>query len=88
LDEKDVPEDQDLNAGAYAAAESTIVDSIAAPQPTTATVTSSELVTGQAITKEELNFRQVQLTEEEQNTVNELKIQQVQSVKKTNKFQK
>jgi len=88
LDEKDVPEDQDLNAGAYAAAESTIVDSIAAPQPTTATVTSSELVTGQAITKEELNFRQVQLTEEEQNTVNELKIQQVQSVKKANKSQK
>ncbi len=74
LDEKDVAEDQDLNAGAYAAAESTIVDSIAAPQPTTATVTSSELVTGQAITKEELNFRQVQLTEEEQKTVNELKI--------------
>jgi len=88
LDEKDVPEDQDLNAGAYAAAESTIVDSIAAPQPTTATVTSSELVTGQAITKEELNFRQVQLTEEEQNTVNKLKIQQVQSVKKANKSQK
>jgi hypothetical protein len=88
LDEKDVPEDQDLNAGSYAAAESTIVDSIAAPQPTTATVTSSELVTGQAITKEELNFRQVQLTEEEQNTVNELKIQQVQSVKKANKSQK
>ena len=88
LDEKDVPEDQDLNAGAYVAAESTIVDSLAAPQPTTATVTSSELVTGQAITKEELNFRQVQLTEEEQNTVNELKIQQVQSVKKANKSQK
>jgi len=88
LDLKDVPEDQDLNAGAYVAAESTIVDSIAAPQPTTATVTSSELVTGQAITKEELNFRQVQLTEEEQNTVNELKIQQVQSVKKANKSQK
>lgn len=87
-DEKDLPEDKDINAGFYAAAESTIVDSMAAPQPTTATVTSSELVTGQAITKEELNFRQVQLTEEEQNTVNELKIQQVQSVKKTNKSQK
>ena len=64
-----------------------MVDSLAAPQPTTATVTSSELVTGQVITKEELNFRQVQLTEEEQKTVNELKIQ-VQSVKKTNKSQK
>ena len=87
-DEKDLPEDKDMNAGFYAAAESTIVDSLSAPLPTTATITSSELVTGQAITKEELNFRQVQLTEEEQNTVNELKIQQVQSVKKTNKSQK
>jgi hypothetical protein len=88
LNTRDAPEDQDINAGFYAAAESTIVDSLVAPQPITATVTSSELVTGQAITKEELNFRQVQLTEEEQNTVNELKIQQVQSVKKTNKSQK
>ena len=86
-DDKDLPEDKEIVSGAYAVAESTIVDSLAAPQPTTATVTSSELVTGQAITKEELNFRQVQLTEEEQKTVNELKIQ-VQSVKKTNKSQK
>ena len=45
------------------------------------------MVTGQAITKEELNFRQVQLTEEEQKTVNELKIH-VHSVEKTNKTQK
>ena len=87
IDEKDLPEDKEIVSGAYAVAESTMVDSLAAPQPTTATVTSSELVTGQAITKEELNFRQVQLTEEEQKTVNELKIQ-VQSVKKTNKSQK
>jgi len=88
LDEKDVPDDKEIVSGAYAVAESTIVDSLMAPQPTTATVTNSELVTGQAITKEELNFRQVQLTEEEQKTVNELKIQQVQSVEKTNKSQK
>lgn len=88
LDEKDIAKDQDLNSGAYTAAELTITDSLATPQPTTAAVTSSELVTGQTITKEELNFRQVQLTEEEQKTVNELKIQQVQSVEKTNKSQK
>lgn len=88
LDAKDVPEDQDINAGAYFAAESTvIVDSLAAPQPTTATVTSSELVTGQAITKEELNFRQVQLSKEEQKVVNELKTQ-VQSLDNVNKTQK
>ncbi|MGB5530057.1 MAG: hypothetical protein WBQ32_08805 [Ignavibacteriaceae bacterium] len=88
LDAKDVPEDQDINTGAYFAAESTvIVDSLAAPQPTTATVTSSELVTGQAITKEELNFRQVQLSKEEQKVVNELKTQ-VQSLDNVNKTQK
>ncbi|MDH3267278.1 MAG: hypothetical protein OEM46_00345 [Ignavibacteria bacterium] len=86
-DDKDLPEDKEIVSGAYAVAESTIVDSLAVPQPTTATVTSSELVTGQIITKEELNFRQVQLTEEEQKTVNELKVH-VQSVEKPNKSQK
>jgi hypothetical protein len=87
LDEKDVSRDQDLNTGTYAAAESTLTDSLSTARPTAGTVTSSELVTGQAITKEELNFRQVQLTEEEQKTVNELKVQ-VQSVEKPSKSQK
>lgn len=87
LDEKDVAKDQDLSAGNYSATESTLTDSLATLQPTAAPEPSSDIVTGQAITKEELNFRQVQLTEEEQKTVNELKIQ-VQSVEKSNKTQK
>ena len=87
LDEKDVVKDQDLSAGNYSATKLALTDSSAILPPTTAPETSSDMVTGQAITKEELNFRQVQLTEEEQKTVNELKIQ-VQSVEKTNKSQK
>lgn len=88
LDEKDIVRDQDLSTEAFNAAELTIIDSLATPQPTTTAVMSSESVTGQSITKEELNFRQVQLTEEEQKTVNKLKTQQEQSVEKTNKSQK
>jgi len=87
LNEKELARDQDINAGNNSIAESTITDSLAASQPTTATVTNSDLGTGQVITKEELNFRQVQLTTEEQEAVIELKIQ-VQSVNKTNKTQK
>jgi len=69
LNEKELARDQDINAGNNSIAESTITDSLAASQPTTATVTNSDLGTGQVITKEELNFRQVQLTTEEQEAV-------------------
>jgi len=88
MEEQNIPEDQDINEGAYFAAESTVIVDSVTPQPSTATVRSSEMVTGQSITKEELNFRQVQLTEEEQNTVNELRIQQVQSSKSVEKPKK
>ena len=87
LDEKDVARDQDLSTGVYATAESTITDSLSTSQPTAATITSSDLVTGQVITKEELNFRQVQLNEEQRRAVNELK-NQVQSLDKVKKSQK
>ncbi len=87
LDEKDVARDQDLSTGVYATAESTITDSLSTTQPTAATVTSSDLVTGQVITKEELNFRQVQLNAEQQRAVNELKTQ-VQSLDNVKKSQK
>ncbi len=87
LEEKNVPKDQDITAGAYFAAESTLIVDSVSPQPSTTSVTRSELVTGQTITKEELNFRQIQLNEEEQKTVNELKIH-VQSLEKPNKSQK
>jgi hypothetical protein len=87
LDKKNVQKDQNITAGAYFAAESTLIVDSVSPQPSTTSVTRSELVTGQTITKEELNFRQIQLNEEEQKTVNELKIQ-VQSLEKPNKSQK
>jgi hypothetical protein len=47
------------------------------------TETTSEMATGLAITKEELNFRQVQLSDEEQQVVDELrtKVQSLQNVK-------
>ena len=87
LNEKELARDQDINAKNNSVAESTITDSLAVSQPKAVSVTSSELVTEQVITKEELNFRQIQLTEEEQETVNALK-NQVQSLEKTNKTQK
>jgi len=86
-DEKDVAQEEGLTSGAYSAVESTLTTVNESPQPTVPTGTGSEMVTGQAITKEELNFRQVQLTEEQQKAVTELK-NQVQSVEKTNKTQK
>lgn len=86
-DEKDVAQEQGLTSGAYSEVESTLTTANESPQPTVPTGTGSEMVTGQAITKEELNFRQVQLTEEEQKNVNELKMQ-VQSANKTDKTQK
>ncbi|MDZ7625447.1 MAG: hypothetical protein U5J96_13520 [Ignavibacteriaceae bacterium] len=86
-DEKDVAREQGLTSGAYSAVESTLTTVNESPQPTVPAEVGNEMVTGQAITKEELNFRQVQLTEEEQKNVNELKMQ-VQSANKTNKTQK
>jgi hypothetical protein len=88
LDEIDVSKDQDLNAESFSAVvESTETLKTETQQPTAIANPSSDMGTEQKITKEELNFRQVQLTEEEQKTVNELKTQ-VQSLEKTNKSQK
>jgi hypothetical protein len=86
-DEKDADQNQGFTAGTYSAVESTLTVVTESPQPTVPAETSSELVTGQSITKEELNFRQVQLNAEQQKVVNQLK-NQVQSVEKTNKTQK
>jgi hypothetical protein len=88
LDEINVSKDQDLNAGAFSdVVESTETLKTETLQPTATAKPNSDMATEQIITKEELNFRQVQLTEEEQKTVNELK-SQVQSLEKTNKSQK
>lgn len=87
VDEKDAVRDQDLLSDNLAATDSTLATVTENPQPTVPTESGAEMITGQAITKEELNFRQVQLTEEEQKTVNELR-NQVQSVERVNKTQK
>jgi hypothetical protein len=86
-DEKDMARDESFSADNLAVADSLVTNVTESPQPTVPTVTGSEIVTGQAITKEELNFRQVQLNAEQQKVVNQLK-NQVQSVEKTNKTQK
>jgi len=87
MDEKDAAKDQSTIAGANMAVDSILAPINESPQPTVPAEVGTEMVTGQTITKEELNFRQVQLTEEEQKNVNELKMQ-VQSANKTNKTQK
>ena len=62
------------------APESTLAELTDEVEPTE---TTSEMATGLAITKQELNFRQVQLSEEEQQVVDELrtKVQSLQNVK-------
>ena len=88
LDEKNIKSDQDLSSEAFSAVvESTATIDSMTPLPEASNETESGMATGQVISKEELNFRQIQLTEEEQKTVNELK-NQVQSLEKTNKTQK
>lgn len=86
-DEKHAAQEQGLTSGAYSEVESTFTAVTESPQPTVPEETSTEVVTGQSITKEELNFRQIQLTEEQQKTVNKLK-NQVQSLQNVNKTQK
>lgn len=86
-DEKDVAKDQSILADNLTAAESSLAVVTESPKPTVPAEVNAGMVTGQAITKEELNFRQVQLSTEEQKVVNELK-NQVQSLEKANKTQK
>jgi len=87
--ERDYATDQNVAESFENVSESTITAAnvVESPQPTVPAETRPDSTIDQAITKDELNFRQIQLTEEEQKTVNELKIQ-VQSVEKTNKTQK
>jgi len=86
-DEKDMARDESFATDNLIVADSSVTIVTESPQPTVPAETSSGLVTGQSITKEELNFRQVQLSEKEQKVVNELK-NQVQSVERVNKTQK
>jgi len=90
LDEKDaVTEDEAFASEGFSVMEeSTATLSAETPQPTATAKPSSDIATEQAITKEELNFRQVQLNEEEQKAVNELKMQVQSTSNKTGKTQK
>jgi len=64
--------------------ESTFSDLSEEIETTETTETTSEMATGLAISKEELNFRQVQLSEREKQKVDELrmKVQSLQNIKK------
>lgn len=86
-DEKDTGQSLELVTGAYSAVESTLTTVPENPQPTISSESTSEIRTSQVITKEELNFRQIQLTDEQRKAVNELK-NQFQSIEKANKTQK
>jgi hypothetical protein len=86
-DEKDMARDESFATDNLAVVDSSVTIVTESPQPTVPAETSSGLVTGQSITKEELNFRQVQLSEKEQKVVNQLK-NQVQSVERVNKTKK
>ena len=90
LDEKDaVTEDEAFASEGFSVMEeSTATLSAETPQPTATAKPSSDIETEQAITKEELNFRQVQLNEEQQKAVNELKMQVQSTSEKTGKTQK
>lgn len=89
LDQTDVlTEEQEITAGTFSAVEeSTASLQTGSPQPTATAESSLEMESGQIITKEELNFRQVQLNEEQQKAVDELKMQ-VHSIEKKGKTQK
>jgi len=74
--EKNEMRDQDVSTGAFSAVvESTETTLTQSPQPTAQRHVSSETVNEQGITKDELNFRQVQLNAEQKKAVEELKIQ-------------
>ena len=88
IEEDDAIEDFKISSEGFTTSiESTTTKITDKTQPTSPMVSSPESSADQGISKEELNFRQVQLTEEEQKTVNELK-SQVQSLEKANKSQK
>jgi hypothetical protein len=81
---------ESFESGGYkATVDSSLSTAIVSPAPMTidSIITESGLVTGQAISKDELNFRQVQNTVEEQRVLDGLK-RQLQSIEKADKHQK
>jgi len=88
-DERDFARDQSTVEGKVSVPESTIanLNEGSEPKPSSLEEASTDMVSGQTINKDELNFRQVQLSTEEQKVVNELKMQ-VQSLEKADQHQK
>jgi len=88
IDQSNVEKDQDITTGAFSASvESTEINITLSPKPDDSGGAASEIVLGQSITKEELNFRQIQLSEEEQKVVDQLRTQN-QSLEEPKKSQK
>ena len=89
LDQSNVEKDQGITTGAFSATvESTEINVTQSPEPNVSKEgAASEIVTGQSITKEELNFRQIQLSKEEQKVVDQLRTQN-QSLEEVKKSQK
>ena len=87
FEEKDFARDQSVTEGILSVPESTHANVTVGPQPTVFAKSRLDSTAMQMVTKEELNFRQVQLSTEEQKVVDELK-NQVQSLDKINKTQK
>jgi hypothetical protein len=88
-DQSKVEKDQSITTGAFSASvETTEINVTQSPEPNVSEGgAASEIVTGQSITKEELNFRQIQLSEEEQKVVDQLRTQN-QSLEEPKKSQK
>ena len=88
-DQSKVEKEQSITTGAFSASvETTEINVTQSPEPNVSEGgAASEIVTGQSITKEELNFRQIQLSEEEQKVVDQLRTQN-QSLEEPKKSQK
>ncbi|MEJ2104832.1 MAG: hypothetical protein P8X47_09680 [Ignavibacteriaceae bacterium] len=85
--EQDMAKDKGKSEGNIALPESAFAGISDSIQTNVSAEESSDIIADERVTKDELNFRQIQLSPKEQKVVNELKTQ-VQSLGKNNKTQK
>jgi len=85
--EQDLAKDKGKSEGNIALPESAFAGISDSIETNVSAEESSDIIAGERVTKDELNFRQIQLSPKEQKVVNELKTQ-VQSLEKVNKTQK
>jgi hypothetical protein len=85
--EQDLSKDKGKSEGNIVLPESAFAGISDSIQTNVSAEESSDIVAGERVAKNELNFRQIQLSPKEQKVVNELKTQ-VQSLEKVNKTQK